>query len=205
MQHESDERARLRRGLRAQRAGLDETTRQRVAEVVSERLLSLPALRAGGPVAGYRAIRGEVDVDGVLEALAVSGVEVTVPRVVGEHLEFVVWTPAAPSRPGAFGIREPADGETVPFAEHAVVLAPLVAFDRVGNRLGQGGGYYDRAIGSCAEFRPVIIGVAHAFQEVDAVPVERWDEPIDAVVTERATVEFTPGATKSLPSGHRTR
>ena len=93
----------------------------------------------------------------------------------------------------------------MPFAEHAVVLAPLVAFDRVGNRLGQGGGYYDRAIGSCAEFRPVIIGVAHAFQEVDAVPVERWDEPIDAVVTERSMVEFTPGATKSLPSGHRTR
>ena len=72
---------------------------------------------------------------------------------------------------------------------------PLVAFDRAGNRLGQGGGYYDRALAGPSDLRPVTIGVAHAFQQVESVPVEPWDVALDAVVTEDGLLDFAAGVT----------
>ena len=78
-------------------------------------------------------------------------------------------------------------------AQHDVVLVPLVAFDETGQRLGQGGGFYDRAIAAAGASRPLLIGVAHAFQQVRSVPVEAWDMPLDAVVTEERVHEFRVG------------
>ncbi len=95
--------------------------------------------------------------------------------------------------PGAFGIPEPVAAQTVPLGRHDVVLAPLVAFDETGRRLGQGGGYYDRAITKTGAARPVLVGVAHAFQRVDELPDERWDVPLDAVVTDAGILEFRAG------------
>lgn len=164
---------------------------------VMTRLARIPVLREADVVAGYRAVRGEVDIDPSLILLAERGVAVTVPRVNGEHLEFVRWSPHQPTAAGSFGIPEPSDGTVVALPGHDVVLAPLVAFDSSGNRLGQGGGFYDRALAACGERRPIVIGVAHSFQQVDAVPVEDWDVAVDAVVTEDAIIEFRPGALDS--------
>ena len=162
---------------------------------VTRLLADVPVLRNASIVAGYRAVRGEVDVDTVLAGLHAGGVVVTVPRVVDDALEFVPWAPGAESEAGDFGIAEPVGGDPVPFARHSVILTPLVAFDRRGQRLGQGGGFYDRAIAAAGAKRPVLIGVAHGFQEVEVVPIEDWDQPLDAVVTERELLEFRAGAT----------
>jgi 5-formyltetrahydrofolate cyclo-ligase len=95
-----------------------------------------------------------------------------------------------------FGIPEPAgaSGRWLRGAELDVVLAPLVAFDRAGHRLGMGGGFYDRTfrfVVRRAEWRrPWIIGLAYDFQRVDALPVERWDVPLHAVVTESGAQLF---------------
>lgn len=161
---------------------------------VMARLARVPVLRNARLVAGYRAVRGEVDIDASLILLAERGADITVPRVSGEHLEFVRWTPSQEVRPGSFGIPEPTEGELVALALHDVVLAPLVAFDAAGNRLGQGGGFYDRALARCGDRRPTVVGIAHSFQQVEAIPVEDWDQRIDAVVTEDAVLEFRPGA-----------
>ncbi len=162
---------------------------------VMARLARIPVLRAAGVVSGYRAVRGEIDIDASLILLAEAGSIVTVPRVVGEHLEFLPWHPKLDATLGSFGIEEPVGGDPVTMLRHDVVLAPLVAFDDHGRRLGQGGGYYDRALGAVApEFRPVVIGIAHSFQQVDRVPTESWDIPLDAVVTEDEIVEFRAGA-----------
>lgn len=188
------QRRHMREMLRAQRALLDDDDQAAASMAVMARLARVPVLRTATLVAGYRAVRGELDIDAALILLAERGAAITVPRVAGEHLEFVRWAPEAPARPGSFGIPEPIDGEIVPLPHHDVVLAPLVAFDGRGTRLGQGGSYYDRSLGACGDRRPVVIGVAHSFQQVDIIPVEPWDIAIDAVVTEDGIVEFRPGS-----------
>lgn len=185
----------MRQGLRTRRAGLDECDQRAASVAVIARLARLPILQSAEVVSGYRGVRGEIDIDGSLRILEQAGALVTVPRVVGEHLEFLPWSPEIKTVRGSFGIREPVHGKPVPMVRHDVVLAPLVAFDERGHRLGQGGGYYDRMLGSIApEFRPILIGIAHAFQQVDHVPSESWDVPLDAIVTEDEVVEFRLGA-----------
>ena len=183
----------MRLAIRERRDGVDADEAAASSMAVTARLARVPALREASPVAGYRAVRGEVDIDAALALLAKRGATVTVPRVIGEHLEFVPWSPDQPVAAGSFGIPEPLGGEAIPLGAHEAVLAPLVAFDAAGNRLGQGGGFYDRALAACGDRRPLVIGVAHSFQQVDAVPRGAWDVPLDAVVTQDETIEFRPG------------
>ena len=148
----------------------------------------MPAIAAARRVAAYRAVRGEVPLDGLLGG---ARREVfTLPRVVGDALEFVAWCEGLSFLPGAFGIPEPVGDEVVAFADHDAVLVPLTAFDGHCHRLGQGGGFYDRALASRPSegSRPVAIGVAHWFQRVDEIPLEPWDVPLDAVATDRGVV-----------------
>lgn len=179
--------------MRGRRAALDPDDQAAASMAVMARLARIPVLRHAFTISGYRAVRGELDIDAALILLAERGAVVTVPRVVGEHLEFVRWSEGQATAPGSFGIAEPTDGEVVALRLHDVILAPLVAFDAAGNRLGQGAGFYDRALAGCGADRPVVIGIAHGFQQVDAIPSEAWDQPLDAVVTEDEVVEFRPG------------
>ena len=143
----------------------------------------MPAIAQTRRVAAYRAVRGEIPLDELLDG---ARREVfTLPRVVGDDLEFVAWHDGQSFAPGSFGIPEPVDGEVVPFADHDAVLVPLTAFDGRCHRLGQGGGFYDRVLASLpGAGRPAAIGVAYSFQQAAQVPQDRWDVPLDAVVTD---------------------
>ena len=107
------------------------------------------------------------------------------------NMDFVLLRPGAlPLRPRALPPPQPipaAPGWPVarPPAQLDLILAPLVAFDRAGGRLGMGGGYYDRLLSAP---RPPVIGVAHGCQEVPRVPLDAWDQPVDAIVTETALI-----------------
>lgn len=184
----------MRLDLRERRTALSGDDQAAAAMAVMARLARLPLLREVSIISGYRAVRGEIDIDAALILLCESGRTITVPRVVGDHLEFLRWDPDGEATTGSFGIQEPVAGDPVPLQSHDVVLAPLVAFDEQGNRLGQGGGFYDRALAATDSSRPIVIGVAHSLQRVDLVPAEPWDVPLDAVVTEDGVVEFRPGA-----------
>jgi len=188
-----DRRRKLRLELRARRAALSTTDQDAASIAVIARLARVAVLESADLVAGYRAVRGELNIDGAMALLVARGISVSVPRVAGEYLEFLPWDMTGVTIDGAFGIPEPADGRARPLIAHDVVLTPLVAFDRFGNRLGQGGGFYDRALGCRTGAKPTIIGVAHAFQEVDSIPSEKWDVPLDAIVTEEAITEFRAG------------
>ncbi|MCY3617590.1 MAG: 5-formyltetrahydrofolate cyclo-ligase [Acidimicrobiaceae bacterium] len=184
----AEAKARLRAAMRARRAGLSPADVAAASAAVGRRLQSLPAMAEARRVAAYLAVRGEVPLDGLLDG---ERREVfTLPRVVGDDLEFVVWRDGQTLEPGAFGIPEPVGGEVVAFADHDLVLVPLTAFDGGCHRLGQGGGFYDRALAALAPgaARPVTVGVAHSFQQVDVVPRDSWDVPLDAVVTETGLV-----------------
>jgi len=92
-----------------------------------------------------------------------------------------------------FNITEPIDQSATVTAEQLdAVLVPLLGFDQMGNRLGMGGGFYDRSF----EFRiksatktPVLIGVAYDFQQLDNLPAEPWDVPLDIIITETGVID----------------
>jgi 5-formyltetrahydrofolate cyclo-ligase len=72
------------------------------------------------------------------------------------------------------------------------VIAPVLAFDRAGQRLGQGAGHYDRTLANLRALRPVfVLGLAYAGQEVEALPAEPHDERLDAILTETAYIEVS--------------
>ena len=184
----------IRLQVREQRAALDAERQASAAAAVMANLTDMELLQTAETVAGYRAVRGEVSIDEVLLQLIDRGCTVTVPRVVNDDLEFAEWLPDQRSKPGAFGIPEPVGAQVLDLTFHDVVLAPLVAFDHTGRRLGQGRGFYDRSLAGLGDDGPLIIGIAYTFQEVEQIPSEPWDIPLDAVVTDTKVTVFRPGA-----------
>ena len=134
-------------------------------------------------VSAYRPIFSELDPTPLMEALHGRGIRLCVPVIVGaaRPLAFRVWTPGARMETGAFGAEIPADApETTP----TLLIAPLLAFDRRLMRLGYGGGFYDRTLERLrAQGQVRAFGYAYPEQEVETVPTEPTDQPLDGVVT----------------------
>jgi 5-formyltetrahydrofolate cyclo-ligase len=167
------ERAALRRDLRARRRGFSGD-----AGAIDRRLA--PLLAREGPIAGYIAHKGEPDILPFLLRAFHLGHVVALPRPDADRLDFRRWDPDMAMEPGLAGIPQPAGGDPI---EPRIVLAPLVGFDRLGHRLGQGGGYYDRWFADHPH--AMRIGIAWSMQEVPSLPTEPWDVPLHAIVTEK--------------------
>jgi 5-formyltetrahydrofolate cyclo-ligase len=125
---------------------------------------------------------------------------------------FVPFPPGARLRanPNAYGIAEPVASATVRISPRDLdaVLMPVVGFDRHGNRLGMGAGYYDRALrhlrdGSRRWRRPRLVGLAFACQEVERIVPSTWDIPLDVVVTERGVIVPDPRRQHPAPRSSR--
>ena len=206
--------AAIREEMRRRRAGLGSDALAAAGAAAAARLRALPVMRTARIVAAYRAVRGEIPLEDLMDGppSGPASVRYTLPRVRGQDLEFALCQPEGRFTPGAFGIPEPVGGEVVVLAKHDVVLVPLVAFDAEGRRVGNGKGFYDRALTAlaaglpdpnpdsgatgCSEaagrLGPVLIGVAHSFQQVDEAPSHPWDVTLDAIMTEAGLVEVTP-------------
>lgn len=181
------EKSELRAAFRQRRTSIEREQRRAWAALLNQHLLATPAVVEAGWVAGYLAFDAEPDVRLTLTQLSRRGIGVALPVVPGrpgEPLAFRSWTPATPLRPNRFGISEPHGTPLVASAELDLVLMPLVAWDRQGNRLGMGQGWYDRTLAE-DDIRAKRIGVGWALQEADALPRDDWDLSMDAVVTER--------------------
>ncbi|MCB2110018.1 MAG: 5-formyltetrahydrofolate cyclo-ligase [Defluviimonas sp.] len=148
----------------------------------ARRLLEVLGSHAGKALSGYMPMRTEID---CLPAMATHRGPVGVPVILGpgQALRFRAWSPGAEMVPGTFGALVPAEGDWI---EPEVLIVPLLAFDRRGYRLGYGGGFYDRTLEALRARGPVTaIGFAFAAQEVDEVPIEATDQPLDIVVTDK--------------------
>jgi 5-formyltetrahydrofolate cyclo-ligase len=145
----------------------------------------------GATVGGYVAINDEADPHIILKMLALQHCAIAFPRVVakGDPLAFHRWKPGREMMAGAYGIPEPL--KDWPLAYPHILLVPLLAFDQAGHRLGYGGGFYDRTLDFLRANSTVrAIGVAYAGQEVEALPREDHDHPLDAVLTEQGVRTF---------------
>lgn len=162
-----------------------------LAERAGARLAEYVATRTPRIVAAYMPIRTEVSPLGVMADLAAGGLRICVPVIEGAGLplKFREWTPDAAMVEGPFGAAVPAEGDWLD-PDH--IIAPLVAFDSRGYRLGYGGGFYDRSIAGLRArgIDPFVIGFAFAAQRLDTVPTEPTDVRLDAIVTEDGVLEF---------------
>jgi len=150
-------------------------------------LSSVLAGYRGVPVSGYMPIRTEIPpLAAMAEAAAHGVVGVPVIEAAGEPLRFAEWEEGGNMVPGPFGAEVP---EVCRWMVPEILIVPLLAFDRRGQRLGYGGGFYDRTLARLRTMGPVLaVGFAYAAQEVEEVPVEETDQPLDMIVTEREVI-----------------
>ena len=172
----------LRRQLRRLRLELA-AARPDAGEAAARHLqdAALPPLRA---FAAYLAAGGEIDPGPLALRLAALGADTLLPHVTGEgRMRFLSAPPGGRLAPDASGL--PAPPQDAEEKRPDLVITPLLAFDRFGGRLGQGGGHYDRALAELRRTGPVfVLGLAFAGQEVDRLDLEPHDQPLDAVLTE---------------------
>lgn len=163
---------------------------------MARHLWRLPAMARAARIAGYVAVAGEADCQPAMAHAQERGRPTYLPVLHGQQLVFAPAGPSGRMVCNRFGIPEPAGdaGCWLRGAELDVVLAPLVAFDGLGNRLGMGGGFYDRTFRFSTRRgpwrHPWIIGLAYDFQRVAELPARRWDVPLHAVVTESGALLF---------------
>lgn len=143
----------------------------------------------GVPLAGYMAMRSEIDpLPAMAEAAAYGPVGVPVIVASGHPLRFAHWEPEMVMVEGRFGAKVPAHPE---FFDPEILIVPLVAFDRRGGRLGYGGGFYDRTLEKLRKQRATLaIGFAYAAQEAGDLPLEATDQRLDLVITEDTVLDF---------------
>lgn len=161
----------------------------KAALIIARRLLGDFVFMKGAIVAGYAAVRGEVDPFPLMAALQAQGHALCLPQTQGDKLTFRAWQPGDPLVVGRFSIPEP-DAKAKE-RRPDLILVPLLAFDRDGYRLGYGGGFYDRYLSEHRAKRTIrAIGIAYAGQRLDQIPHEPTDERLDAVVTEERVIRF---------------
>lgn len=178
----------LRGRLRARRRQLSPLQRRRAAMALRDVIARRPEFRRARRIAIYRAADGEIDPLPLARLARQRGKQLYLPVLrPGGRLAFVRWRKGSVLRRNRFGIAEPTGARLIP-QRLDLVLLPLVAFDRDGGRLGMGGGFYDRTFawlttGGMIRRRPLLIGLAHAFQQVRRLPRETWDVPLTAIAS----------------------
>ena len=187
----ADPKKALRRDALVRRGAIEPAARAAFAHRLAEEGLWLARLWRPQIVSTFHPLRDEPDTAPLLTALAADGFATALPTVVGRRLPLVfrLWRPGDPTRAGAMSIREPL--EEAPAVDPDLLFVPLACFDRRGNRIGYGAGFYDRSLAGLRAIKPVhAVGVAYGVCEVAAVPYETHDQTLDAVVTEQETILF---------------
>jgi len=185
-----DPKAALRREAMARRDALPADTRKAAAETIAARKFPL-AIAPGAIVSGFMPLKTEINPLPLMQKLAEAGARLALPVVAGRGKPLVMraWQRGEPLAEGVWGIREPKpDAAEV---EPDIVLVPLLAFDRAGQRIGYGAGYYDLTIAQLRARKVVTaIGVAFATQEIPVVPATPRDARLDLVLTEREAIDW---------------
>ncbi len=186
----------MRRSLRSRRRALSKHAQAKAAHALAKNLPSSVRWR-GSAVSIYHAQDGEIGTSEIILALQHAKKAVYLPFVdPNGRMRFILYkhrkrAPGKSLVKGRWGILHPSarNGRFACNSLLRVVFLPLVAFDSTGKRLGRGGGFYDKLLTRPADHRK-IIGLAHHFQQVDSVPINDWDQPLHAVISDRSTFHF---------------
>jgi 5-formyltetrahydrofolate cyclo-ligase len=182
--------AALRRALSGARRAMTPAAAVAAAQAVADRLATTEEWARCRRVALYAACGGELETEPLWRRARAGGLPVLWPRLGADGaLEFARCDDVDALEPSGGGFRAPGRAFlTVALAEGDLVVAPALALDRAGGRLGRGSGHYDRALAAPGAGACLRVGVGYAVQLVDAVPMGEVDERVDLVVTERELV-----------------
>lgn len=162
----------------------------RPALALRDVFLASAALVEGAVVSAYILQESEMDPAPLVRALHARGHAVCLPCTPpsGKPLIFRSYSASDALRTGSYGIPEPLPSS--PALDPDVLLVPVLGFDRMGRRLGQGGGFYDRTLAALRARKTILaIGLAYAAQELPEVPVEAHDQKLDLIVTEKELID----------------
>lgn len=189
MHDNQSQRQQLRKLIRQRRQQLRPAQQQQAANDLVSQALALPALNNSQHIALYLANDSELDTFPLIQTLWQQGKQLYLPVLhpfAAGYLLFVRYDKDTLLYPNRFGIPEPLAEchRLLPVDQLDIIFTPLVAFDLKGNRLGMGGGFYDRTLSQLpAKSRSQVIGLAHNCQQVDAVPTDSWDVPLQQIIT----------------------
>ena len=184
------ERQSLRQLIRQRRKSLSQAEQQAAAQQLVTRFQEHPEIQGARRIALYLANDGELDPLPAIHWLWSQRKEVYLPVLhpfTPGHLLFLRYTAISPMTRNRYGIAEPELDvqQVLPHSMLDLICTPLVAFDAEGNRLGMGGGYYDRTLACWHEhgLGPRPLGLAHDCQQVESVPQAQWDVPLPQIIT----------------------
>ena len=187
----TSEKRKLRETMLQKRRTVPHGLSAQAGSCVARHFADHPILAFAPSFAGYIAMRGELDVLPVFDIMAKYNKLTALPRIEQTTLQFHRWQKHEPlQRHPQLGSEEP-----LPTAEPllpAIVLVPLLAFDGAGNRLGYGGGFYDRTMQQLRGLpdAPLFIGAAYSIQELPSVPADENDARLDGIITELGVSMF---------------
>jgi 5-formyltetrahydrofolate cyclo-ligase len=183
----------LRDEMRARRRALSAREQTTAGKALAAQLRGMPGLAGGQRVAAYLTNDGEIDPLPMMRVLIQRKRRCFLPIIVPLRrplLRFGELKPNGRLKSNRFGILEPQVPPQLAFKIGQLdwIFVPLVAFDRTGNRLGMGGGFYDATLDVLRHRRhgqrPRLIGLAHEFQRVKSLNVDSWDVPLHGIVTD---------------------
>jgi 5-formyltetrahydrofolate cyclo-ligase len=200
-----DEIRRWRRGQRAsliaRRQAIPQDERRRLQPLILDLVARHFPDLANALLGFYWPFRAEIGPHPLVRRLVERGTRAALPVVIekGQPLEFWAWRPGAPLRRGVWDIPIPTERQAV---RPTALLVPLVGFDRQGDRLGYGGGYYDRTL-AAMDPKPLIIGIGYEIGRLSTIHPQPHDIPMDAIVTEAGVARFGSDSQRhgALPQG----
>ncbi|MCL1079225.1 5-formyltetrahydrofolate cyclo-ligase [Parashewanella spongiae] len=185
----------LRQSIRKQRNALTRQQQESFSFQGASRILDCLKNKQVKTVALYLSNDGELDTTPLIEKLWEKSIRVCLPVLhpfnKGQLL-FLHYDGKSKMRYNKYGIAEPCLDirNVIPVTELDVIITPLVAFDCHGNRMGMGGGYYDRTLANVDLVTTKVIGFAHDCQQISKVPIESWDVPLSTIVTPSTLHQF---------------
>ncbi len=193
-------RSEIRTLIRQRRQQLSHAQQQRAKFDLLSQTINHDAINGAKHIAIYLHNDGELDTQALIQWCWKQNKQVYIPILhpfSHRQLLFTELTPDTPLIENKYGIREPRLDvrNVIPYLALDIVFTPLVAFDLCGNRLGMGGGYYDRTFAQHryaepTECAPYIVGLAHDCQQYDNLPAAPWDIPLQAIITPSRTIVF---------------
>ncbi len=180
----------LRKTLRAARNALSGKQQSEASINLLKQIIKLPQFLKSKRIAAYLSSDGEINLEPLIHQSWAMGKEVYLPvvkSVKSRELWFVLFTPETTLIQNRFNIFEPDPHQNPKLAAHLldIVFTPLVGFDSSGNRLGMGGGFYDKTFSfkqDNSKSKPLLIGVAHECQRLDKITAEEWDLKLDCAI-----------------------
>ncbi len=173
----------IRKTILEQRKQISEEQRQVYSYKIAKNLYSLPQFQQSNAIYSYVSFKEEVITDAILSCALEQGKKVAVPKVQSKQIEFYYIQGKQDLEVGYWGIMEPINTNTPAHDKQVLLLMPGLAFDSNHNRIGYGGGFYDKYLAEHKDINFYKAALAFEFQVVPHIPYEEYDKKVDCIIT----------------------